>query len=509
MATKKRKKPATPRRKTANPTAAPLAAWPEPSSLTVITQGTESRMRERVKDAYGKEFADKCSPEVAKVLGATAARGAAAGAREEFLGAAQGPQGPRAMVLEFAPPEVTTGVPAIREALAGEAMLGGMAPAHREALRVGARHVGINAHRDSTLKTVAGVCSHLEQTARRAFGAMREGLGAPSSGVSVVEVCWLNSTVRSRVPPRMLAEVAAERNLQRIDMPRRLVRELNLSAVTVGGPVFRTNFNQSGQDVVVAVIDSEVDITHPALADRVIQAKDFTVEGFGKPDTHGTGVAGIIGGKHKKFSGIAPGVTIRNYKVLATDPAHDTDDFGGTMAIQTALEDGAQVANLSWGVGPVRAEKSREARACDTAWANGLILVKSAGNSGPGAATITSPADADGIIVVGATDRKGKRVQDYSSRGDTQGKPRPHLVAPGGTMTDGIRTCLPGGDFGSHTGTSFAAPHVTGLVALLLGREPDATPDRIRELLIGQCTVFNVNDKFTFGAGLVSLARIT
>jgi len=364
------------------------------------------------------------------------------------------------------------------------------------------------AQRDSFYKQVAGPCAHLERAARRTLGGLRESLAASATTASVVEVCWLNNTVRSRVPPRMLGEVASDPKLDRIDVPRRLVRELDVSGVTVGAPAFRQRFSRAGAGVVVAVIDSEVAADPPAFGGRVIPVRDFTVEGFGRPDSHGTAVAGIIGSSDASVTGIAPGVTIRNYKVLATDPANDADDFGGALAIQTALEDGAQVANCSWGAGPVKREKSREARACDRAWENGMTIVKSVGNAGPGARTATTPADADGIIVVGATDRRGRRVQSYSSRGPVAGKSRPHLVAPGGTRGDGIRSCLAGGGFGTDAGTSFAAPHVTGLVALLLEHNPDASPDEIRTLLLSRCKKFTPNQVNTHGAGLVSLANL-
>lgn len=477
---------------------ADLAPWPAPSRITVLTQSAETLMREKVKNHYGKAFSEKCSADVARVLSKAADRAGKAAAGLEFLGAPGGE--PQAMVLEFAALE-----PGLATAPAATRAMAALDAAHSEIVRLGARQMRISHLRDEGLRQMAGVCSHLERSARRTFGALREGLAAPAAGISVVEVCWLNNTVRSRVPPRMVAEVAEDSKVDRIDMPRRLSRELNVSSVTVGGPAFRTAFGVGGAGVVVAVIDSEIDVTHPALAGRVIQAKDFTVEGFGSPDAHGTGVAGIIGGRHASLGGIAPEVTIRNYKVLATNRDLNADDFGGALALQAALEDGAQVANCSWGAGAVQDRKSREAKACDAAWENGMVVVKSAGNKGPGASTMTTPADADGIIVVGATDRKGKRVQDYSSRGTAAGKPRPHMVAPGGTRTDGVQTCQPGGGFGAQTGTSFAAPHVTGMVALLLEQDANATPDGIRRTLIGKCKPFSANKEHVHGAGLARL----
>jgi len=184
--------------------------------------------------------------------------------------------------------------------------------------------------------------------------------------------------------------------------------------------------------------------------------------------------------------GIAPDVTIWNYKVLATNQVINADDFGGSRAIQQAVVDGAHLANLSWQAGPGTNGSGREAVACDNAWALGMALVKSAGNEGPGAGTLTTPADANGIIVVGGTDRQGKAVGDYSSRGPTQdGRARPHVVAPGALETDELTSCLLNGGIGTcGFGTSFAAPHVTGALALLLEQDPTLDPDGLRAKIL-------------------------
>jgi serine protease AprX len=280
---------------------------------------------------------------------------------------------------------------------------------------------------------------------------------------------------------------------------------MRLCAPLVGAPVFRTRTGKDGTGIIVAVIDGEVDVRHPALTGRVMQKRNLTKEPFGFPDEHGTAVAGILGSADKRFTGIAPGVSILNYKVFSTDPALDSDDFNGALAIQQALEDGAHVANCSWGAGPAGNGTSRQARACDNAWGLGLVVVKSAGNDGPGGRTLTTPADAEGVIVVGATDRRGQSVQSYSSRGPAGSRSRPHLVAPGGTDSSGIETCLPGGGFGSvGQGSSFAAPQVSGLAALLLDDDPDLVPDAVRQRLIGSCSKIGGGADVE-GAGLVKL----
>jgi serine protease AprX len=136
--------------------------------------------------------------------------------------------------------------------------------------------------------------------------------------------------------------------------------------------------------------------------------------------------------------------------------------------------------------------------------------VKSAGNSGPDAGSLTSPADADGVVVVGATEREGTSVQDYSSRGPTANGKHPHLVAPGGNEAANMITCLAEGGFGDASfGTSLAAPVVAGAAALLRQQFPTATPDDIRTHLLALCRPLAAGDANAGGAGLVDLTRFS
>lgn len=372
------------------------------------------------------------------------------------------------------------------------------------------RHAGVTAARSDFYRVAGPIYAEVERSAGGLMRAVPETFGSPPASPALTQVCWLNRSIRAWADPRVLAEVVADDNVALLDVPRRLEADVVVGAATIGANAYRAVTGSTGEGIVVAVLDTEVQAQHPALRGRVILKRNRTWEPWGFPSMHGTAVAGIIGANGGGITGIAPGVTIYNYKVLATIPWLNADDFDGAVALQLALEDGAHIANCSWGDGPAGDGTSRLARACDEAWALGMVIVKSAGNRGPRAGSLTSPADADGVIVVGATDRAGQTVPDYSSRGPTAGgAARPHLVAPGGTPSDQIVSCTVAGGVGHVTyGTSYAAPHVAGMAALVLEQDPDVSPDEIRALFLDACALLPGVDENTQGAGVVSLSRL-
>jgi serine protease AprX len=470
----------------------------------VMTAGAVQQARAQVQNKLGSQFASKASDEYCLALARGTARreGAVRGTRAGGGrgAAAVAPSGTCVLELTQDQPPVPA-----RESRGGEVLREAARIVQRETpdRRVGTpqlvRQTRLAPIRDGFYKTIAPLYAEI---GRRAGRGGRETMSTRRT----LDVCWLNCTIRTIAAARDLAEVVADRLIERIDVPQRLVREMRLCAPLVGAPVFRQRTSKDGAGIVVAVIDGEVDVRHPALAGRVMQKRNMTRESFGFPDGHGTAVAGIIGANDARLTGIAPGVSILNYKVFATDPRLDSDDFDGALAIQQALEDGAHVANCSWGAGPAGDGTGRQARACDGAWGLGMVIVKSAGNAGPSGRTLTTPADSEGVIAVGATDKRGREVQSYSSRGPAGTRSRPHLVAPGGTDASGVETCVPGGTFGSAgAGTSFAAPQVSGLVALLLDDNADLSPDEVREALIRSCVRLAAGDANAQGAGLIKL----
>jgi serine protease AprX len=358
--------------------------------------------------------------------------------------------------------------------------------------------------RSAFLQASAPVRRRLEEAAAR-----QPWLGGGAADEPATGVCWLNRSIRAPDLVDALAEVADADEVERFDLPRRLTAEIDATGPLVGAAALAAG-GVDGGGILVGVLDSEVAGDHPALQGRVVRRENYTREPWGTPSAHGTAVAGIIASADASRRGMAPGVTIYNYKVLASRRDLNAEDFGGALALQQALEDGVQIANCSWGAGRAGDGTSREARACDNAWALGMAIVKSAGNEGPGAATLTTPADAEGVIVVGASDRGGQAVQSYSSRGPTaDGRARPHLVAPGGDWSPrrGILSCRIDGTFAdAGIGTSLAAPHVSGLLALLLAADPDLCPDELRETLFARCRQLAEGDENIQGLGFLSFA---
>jgi serine protease AprX len=323
----------------------------------------------------------------------------------------------------------------------------------------------------------------------------------PLEAVFVTEYCWLSHTIRTW--PNLPALLAlAEDPAVRIGLPRPLSFEVAVSGVAVGAVDYRQRTGRTGKGVVVAVIDSEVKRDHPALNGRVHRSGNFSGGAWGDPGTHGTAVAGIIAADDAVHTGMAPGAIINNYKI------DSGDEFDGCCALGRALLDRARIANCSWGTGAPTDGSSPLVRAVENAWGCGMTVVKSAGKKdGP----ITSPADAQDIIVVGATNRGGTVVMAYSSRGPTQNQlKRPHLVAPGGSRPRPIKTCDVDDGFSDvDPGTSLAAAHVSGLLALLLEDKPQLTPDEQLACLLRHCTGIegDINakgDGFIFLNGVVS-----
>ncbi|MBD0422262.1 type VII secretion-associated serine protease mycosin [Streptomyces sp. TRM S81-3] len=242
-----------------------------------------------------------------------------------------------------------------------------------------------------------------------------------------------------------------------------------------------------GKGVSVAVIDTGVDVKNPQLTDAVDAAKGKNYlpsknakgekiergNAQGTTDTvgHGTRVAGIIAARPAKgtgFVGLAPEATIIPVK------QNDAEGNGtaATLAasIRYAVEAGADVINISQDTAnAVEPDPSLKA-AVDYALGRQVVVVASAGNDGLGGnVKVTYPASYDGVLAVASSDRNNERAS-FSQSGEFVG-----VAAPG---VDMIST-VPGNGHCSDNGTSFSAPYVAAVAALLKAKYPKWTARQI------------------------------
>jgi hypothetical protein len=248
----------------------------------------------------------------------------------------------------------------------------------------------------------------------------------------------------------------------------------------------------TGKDVLVAVIDSDIDARHPDLDGTIV--KNFDALGSdAKPHAHGTSIAGAIAA-HGKLLGIAPGA-----QVLAIHAFDDTpgaargSSFAIYKSLQWAADNGARVVNMSF-AGPADSTLQRMLAA---AYDKGIVLVAAAGNAGPKSDPLYPAADPN-VIAVTATD-SDDHLFPMANRG--------RYIAVAAPGVD-IFALAPGNEYVFTTGTSIAAAHVSGIVALLLEHKPSLKPGDIRAALTATAQPLGPpRPDSDFGAGLVSAYR--
>ncbi len=261
----------------------------------------------------------------------------------------------------------------------------------------------------------------------------------------------------------------------------------------------------SGEGVIVAILDSGIDSTHielqdynpdPQESDGIIGQKDFVSDvddDYIAEDEngHGTHVAGIItangvleieGTGGNRATGVAPGAGIFMLKVCDADGYCYEDDM--VAAMQYVVENvPAKVMSISIGGGNFGDHCDSDPLAAEVNWVvdNGITVVVAAGNDGAG---VSAPACASKAIAVGAVDRYGE-VPYWSNRGTAL-----DIVAPGVDILSTYSCMAPGAGncndvywYTYISGTSMSAPHVSGVVALLLQANPTATTEQIKSAL--------------------------
>lgn len=234
-----------------------------------------------------------------------------------------------------------------------------------------------------------------------------------------------------------------------------------------------------GKGVTVAVVDSGINESHPQLAGRVINSIDLT--GTHNTDCygHGTEVAGIIAAQDERnsahpipFVGVAPDVHLISIKI---QDGETSTDSGALLAqgIERAVREGADIINVS----VYNVDFPLLERAVRDAQQHGVLVVAAAGNTDPqkkASEQAAYPASYSGVLSVGALGPSGP----LSSFSNTTS--RVDVSAPG----DAIVSSAGDGYAGSLQGTSFSAPYVTGVAALIKASRPTLTAEQIMNRII-------------------------
>jgi hypothetical protein len=222
-----------------------------------------------------------------------------------------------------------------------------------------------------------------------------------------------------------------------------------------------------GANVTVAVIDSGIDVKHPELANAIAASFDALGSKEG-PHLHGTGIAGAIVA-HARLMGSAPAARILAIRAFGTAAnGAESTSFVVLKGLDYAAAHGAQIVNMSF-AGPKDALVERGIAA---AAVRGIVMVAAAGNAGPKSPPLYPGANPN-VIAVSATDAQD-RLFAASNRGGYIA-----IAAPG------VDIFLPAPDekYQMTSGTSFSAAYVSGLVALMLERNPGLKPDEVRAIL--------------------------
>ena len=387
--------------------------------------------------------------------------------------------------------------------------------------------------------------SYVRSTALDASVVTTSSELTPAQAQQYMNALSANSKVASVVPDmRRYATVDHTSETIKINDPKMnrmwsLTGENGVSALEAWGTT-------RGKGVTVAVLDSGI-TAHPDLDANVLPGYDFIAEsafsndGNGRDsdptdagnwtvdnqcftgskaspsDWHGTHVAGTIAAianNNEGIAGVAPEAKIVPVRVLGACGGFDSDitdgiiwAAGGSVRGVPANQNPAQVINMSIGSEGTCTTPYRQAIA--QANKRGSIVVVAAGNNSFDASK-SSPGNCEDVINVGATDKNGKRsyFSNYGSRVD--------VSAPGGDRRywgGGILSTLNAGktapgkaDYAEYQGTSMAAPHVAGIVALMKAVDPKLTYAQAKKAL--QSTSQGIEcDQSACGSGIVNAAR--
>ncbi|MEU1885021.1 S8 family serine peptidase [Micromonospora sp. WMMD987] len=372
-----------------------------------------------------------------------------------------------------------------------------------------------DAHRDNLPLLV----SYREGQARRATTALpgtrvtRDlpaiGGAALTAGKSSTGTVW--STLTGGAGG---ARLDAAGGVERIWLDGRRAVSLDHSVPQIGAPTAWAA-GWTGKGVTVAVLDTGVDATHPDLAGKVTEARNFS-ETPDQKDTvgHGTHVASTIAGSGAasggKYRGVAPDAKLLDGKVCEEFGCAESAILAGMQ--WATVDKRATVVNMSLGGGDTPEVDPLEEAVQTLTAQTGSLFVIAAGNDGRDG-SVGSPGSADAALTVGAVDRDDE-LADFSSRGPRVGDDalKPDITAPGvdivaARSADGQIGDPVGTAYVALSGTSMATPHVAGSVALLAQQHPGWKAGQLKATLMAAARPHPTQTAYEQGAGRVDLTR--
>jgi subtilisin family serine protease len=350
-----------------------------------------------------------------------------------------------------------------------------------------------------------------------------------NSGGRDFKMLWIIHGMALKARPEVIRRLAAIPLIKSIELdcivnapppppPASFNPEWNL--LSIGIPDV-WNLGYRGEGVVIATMDTGVDINHPDLASKYRGGTNSWLDPYGEHATpfdasgHGTQVMGVlVGGSAGGTSiGVAP-----DARWIAAKVFSDTGQTSYSkihLCFQWLLDpdgdpntlDAPDVVNVSWGLNNVNTCNSEFSPDVAALTAANIGVVMAAGNSGPLPSSSISPANLPGALAVGAVD-SNNTIALFSSRGPNacDGSVYPHLTAPG----VGIRTShLTYGTFLDSyitaSGTSIATPHAAGALALLVGAFPSLPVDQLEAALLASASDLGVEGPDNnYGWGIIN-----
>ncbi|MGH8135366.1 MAG: S8 family serine peptidase [Steroidobacteraceae bacterium] len=350
---------------------------------------------------------------------------------------------------------------------------------------------------------------------------------AQAYGARNLRSLWIANAVAMRATPDLIRALLADPAVLQVRLDELLAAPLPM----VGDPLpAEWNINMvrapelwlrgfQGEGAVIAIVDTGVDALHPDLAASYRGGSNSWFDAFGQYATprdvsgHGTQVAGLAFGG--TAGGTAIGVAPRVQWIAARifDNSGNSSESAVHLAFQwlldpdgdPATDDAPDVVNNSWSIADAGNCNTLLQPDIDALKAADIAVVFAGGNYGPGSNTSVSPANNAHVVSAGAIDMT-EAIAIYSSRGPSACDDAiyPQLVAPGDSV---LTTDLSFGGSLNYvlvSGTSFAGPHVTGVMALLRGAAPSATAEAVDTAVISSARdLGNTGPDNDYGYGLV------